>query len=101
METLTQFGISTTTLTRKATVIETMTEDLNRTILLLECDIDHEEERTGVRDVIDPGYSPLARTLWARHENLQTTIATLARRPRQIRFEGRATVFREINADIS
>jgi hypothetical protein len=90
MQAPTHFGITTTISSREVMVIESTIEDLNRTILLLECDIDHEEERTGVRDVADPRYSLLARTLRARHENLQTTIATLARWLMHVRSEGRA-----------
>jgi hypothetical protein len=44
---------------------------------ILSADIEHEEERAGVRDVCDPAYPVLARSLRARRENIGATIASL------------------------
>ena len=55
----------------------TLISDLSRTMNLLTTDIEHEEARAGVRDVSDPAYSVLARSLRARRENIGSTIAML------------------------
>jgi hypothetical protein len=57
-----------------------MLDDLNRTIRLLDGDIAAEEARTQVFDIFDPLYSMLARTLVARRDNLNVTVAALQRR---------------------
>jgi hypothetical protein len=44
---------------------------------ILTADIEHEESRVGVRDMSDPGYPVLARSLRARRENIGATIAML------------------------
>jgi len=51
--------------------------DLTRTSAILTADIEHEEERAGVRDLADPAYPVLARTLRVRRQNLMATIASL------------------------
>ena len=51
--------------------------DLTRTSAILTADIEHEEERAGVRDLADPAYPALARTLRVRRQNLRATIASL------------------------
>ena len=51
--------------------------DLTRTADILTADIEHEEERAGVRDFADPAYPVLARTLRVRRQNLRATIASL------------------------
>jgi len=40
-------------------------------------DIEHEEAWAGVRDLSDPAYPMLARSLRARRENIGATIASL------------------------
>jgi hypothetical protein len=69
------------TLRRAAAVnqlqIATLIANLTRTLNLLTADIEHEEERAGIRDLADPAYPVLARNLRARRENLRTTIASL------------------------
>jgi hypothetical protein len=57
--------------------ITTLIGDLSRSMDLLTADIEHEEERVGVRDVADPAYPVLARSLRARMENIGATIAML------------------------
>ena len=50
---------------------------LSRTVDFLTADIEHEVERAGVRDLADPAYPVLARSLRARRENLRVTIGSL------------------------
>jgi len=57
--------------------IATLTGDLSRSMDLLTADIEREEERVGVRDLRDPAYPVLARSLRARRENIVATIASL------------------------
>ena len=57
--------------------IATLIADLTRTADILTADIEHEEERAGVRDLADPAYPVLARTLRVRRQNLRVTIASL------------------------
>jgi hypothetical protein len=44
---------------------------------ILSADIEHEETRAGVRDLSDPAYPTLARSLRKRSENIEATIASL------------------------
>jgi ABC-type transporter Mla subunit MlaD len=44
---------------------------------ILSAHIEHEETRTGVREVCDPAYPVLARGLRARRENIGASIAVL------------------------
>jgi hypothetical protein len=57
--------------------IATLIGSLSRTLELLTVDIEHEEERAGVRDLADPAYPVLARSLRTRRENIGATIASL------------------------
>ena len=57
--------------------IATLIESLLRSVELLTVDIEHEEVRAGVRDLSDPTYPVLARSLRARRENIRATIASL------------------------
>ena len=57
--------------------IATLIESLLRSVELLTVDIEHEETRAGVRDLSDPTYPVLARSLRARRENIRVTIASL------------------------
>jgi hypothetical protein len=57
--------------------IATLIGSLSRSVELLTVDIEHEETRVGVRDLSDPAYPVLARSLRTRRENLRTTIASL------------------------
>jgi hypothetical protein len=57
--------------------IATLIRNLSRSVELLTMDIEHEEERAGVRDLSDPAYPVLARSLRVRRENIGATIASL------------------------
>jgi len=57
--------------------IATLIGDLWRSVEVLTTDIEHEEMHLGVRNVADPNYPVLARSLRARRENIGATIATL------------------------
>ena len=57
--------------------IATLIGDLWRSVEVLTADIEHEEMRSGVRNVADPTYPVLARSLRARRENIRATIASL------------------------
>jgi hypothetical protein len=57
--------------------IATLIGDLSRKADILTADIEHEETRSGVRDVADPAYSVLTRSLRERRENTGATIASL------------------------
>ena len=57
--------------------IATLIGSLSRSVALLMVDIEHEEARAGVRDLSDPAYPVLARSLRVRRENIGTTIAML------------------------
>jgi hypothetical protein len=57
--------------------IATLIGSLSRSVQLLTVDIEHEEERAGVRDLADPAYPVLARSLRVRRENIRTTIGAL------------------------
>jgi hypothetical protein len=55
----------------------TLIGDLSRSVEILAADIEHEEMRSGVRNVADPAYPMLARSLRKRRENIGATIASL------------------------
>ena len=57
--------------------IATLIGSLSRSVALLTVDIEHEEARAGVRDLSDPTYPVLARSLRERRENIRVTIASL------------------------
>jgi hypothetical protein len=65
---------------RQVEVIQDLIGDLERTVQVLSIDICTEEERVRVFDRSDPGYPILARALTTRRDNLNHTIAFLARR---------------------
>ena len=71
------FDTALTTASRDAARIMTLLAKLTRSIATLSIDIEHEEERARVRDVLDPAYPMLARTLAARRDNLRATVAAL------------------------
>jgi hypothetical protein len=68
------------TASRQAALIQSMIDDLGRTVQILRIDICTEEERAGIFDKADPLYSMIARTLLVRLENLEMTIADLKNR---------------------
>jgi hypothetical protein len=55
----------------------TLIGSLSRSVVILTADIEHEEARAGVRDLSDPTYPVLARSLRTRRENIGVTIASL------------------------
>jgi hypothetical protein len=57
--------------------IATLIGSLSRSVELLTVDIEHEEARAGVRDLSDPTYPVLARSLRVRRDNIGATIAML------------------------
>jgi hypothetical protein len=57
--------------------IATLIGSLSRSVALLTVDIEHEETRVGVRDLSDPAYPVLARSLRERRENIGATVAML------------------------
>lgn len=57
--------------------IATLIGDLSRKANILTADIEDEETRCGVRDLADPAYPVLARSLRTRMENIRVTIASL------------------------
>ena len=64
----------------EVTQIETLIDNLTRSVQLLSSDIDSEETRVRVRDVADPAYPILAQHLRSRRANLNMTIAALQAR---------------------
>ena len=57
--------------------IATLIGNLSRSVELLTVDIEHEETQAGVRDLSDPAYPVLARSLRVRRDNLMETISLL------------------------
>ena len=57
--------------------IATLIATLTRSITILSIDIEHEEGRAQVHNVLDAAYPMLAQTLRARRDNLVATIAAL------------------------
>jgi hypothetical protein len=57
--------------------IATLIGDLWQSVEVLTADIEHEEVRSGVRNVADTTYPVLARSLRSRRDNIRATIATL------------------------
>jgi hypothetical protein len=68
------------TASRQAALIQSIIDDLERTVQILHFDIYTEEGRARVFDEADPLYPMLARTLRSRAENLGVTIADLKNR---------------------
>lgn len=65
---------------QQVAVIQGMIFDLERTVQILNVDICTEEERVRIFDKSNPAYPVLATSLTARRDNLNHTIALLARR---------------------
>ena len=57
--------------------IATLIGNLSRSVELLTVDIEHEETQAGVRDLSDPAYPVLARSLRVRRDNLMETVSLL------------------------
>ena len=57
--------------------IATLIDNLSRSVEILTADIEREEAQAGVRDLADPTYPVLARSLRARRDNIMATVATL------------------------
>ena len=57
--------------------IATLIGNLSRSVDLLTVDIEHEETQAGVRDLSDPTYPVLARSLRVRRDNIGATVASL------------------------
>jgi hypothetical protein len=57
--------------------IAKLIESLLRSVELLTIDIEHEDTRAGVRDLSDPTYPVLARSLRSRRDSIRATIASL------------------------
>ena len=57
--------------------IATLIRDLSRLVEILTADIEHEETRSGTRNLADLNYPVLARNLRARRDNLGATIVSL------------------------
>jgi hypothetical protein len=64
----------------EAVTIRKMIDDLNRSVVLLGCDIAAEEERTGISERSHPAYSIVAGILAGRSNNLKDTIIALEHR---------------------
>jgi hypothetical protein len=56
--------------------IATLIGDLSHSVEIFTADIEHEEMRSGVRDLSDPAYPVLARSLRVRRENIGATIVS-------------------------
>ena len=65
---------------KQVAVIQGMIDDLERSVQLLSVDICAEEERVRVFNKSSPAYPILAKALAARRDNLNLTIALLAKR---------------------
>jgi hypothetical protein len=57
--------------------IVTLVGSLSHSVDFLTTNIECEEARAGVRDLADPAYPMLARSLRARRDNIRATIASL------------------------
>jgi methyl-accepting chemotaxis protein len=79
-----QIGNSSITVIRDVLVIQTMLEDLQRTVRILDCDIATEEASGRVSNAADPRYPMLAKTLSTRRDNLRSTIRALKDRLGQL-----------------
>ena len=74
-----QFGIETEKARREAEQIRTVIVDLDCTVQLLDCEIAAEELRARVFKPTNVAYPMLAKSLAARRDNLNGTIAVLER----------------------
>ena len=77
MDTLSRFETLTNRRVQIRERAERLVSDLRRLVHLLECNIDNEEERTGIFDRANSNYSVTARQLRARRDNLAATISKL------------------------
>ena len=84
MSAASQIGNSSITVIRDVLVIQTMLEDLQRTVRILDCDIATEEASGRVSNAADPHYPMLAKTLSTRRDNLKSTIRALKDRLGQL-----------------
>ena len=75
-----RFETDNETAFREAAQIRTLIDDLGRSIQILACEIETDEERAGLHDTSDSAYPILARTLATRRDNLTVTIAVLKER---------------------
>jgi len=78
--------------------ISTLISDLDRIIAILGADIETEEEHARVRELADPTYPVLARSLRARRDNLAATIDALQRR---LQLRQRASTTKQSVADVA
>jgi hypothetical protein len=82
------YGLDTYGLAAKeAAQIEIAIAKFDRSAKLLDCDVVTEEERTGISDPTQPGYSILAVTLAARRDNLRSTVSALEQRLARLQAE--------------
>ena len=65
---------------REIAVISKILADLVRTVQLIECEVEAQEERASVSDRTDVKYPMLARALIERRDNLKMTIDALEQR---------------------
>jgi hypothetical protein len=77
------FEIDGQTALRETAQISTMIRDLNRTVQVLELEIETQEVRSGVRDLSNFAYPILSKTMVDRRDNLKVTNATLEQRLKQ------------------
>jgi ABC-type transporter Mla subunit MlaD len=84
MDTLSRFETLTNRRVQIQERAERLVSDLRRLVHLLECNIDNEEERTGIFDRANSNYSVTARQLRARRDNLAATISKLEGPPAPI-----------------
>ena len=57
--------------------IRTLLANINRTLQIIDSDIELEEARARISDRSDPAYPLIARVMTVRRDNLKQTIATL------------------------
>jgi hypothetical protein len=72
---------------REAAQIGIAIANLDRSAQLLDCDVAIEEQRTGISDPTQPGYSVLAGTLAARRDNIRATISAFEQRLAKLQAE--------------
>jgi hypothetical protein len=72
---------------REAAQVEIAIAKFDRSAKLLDCDVVIEEQRTGISDPTQPGYSILAVTLAARRDNLRATVSALEQRLAKLQAE--------------
>ena|SRR5450631_2839370 len=78
--------------------ISTLISDLDRIVVILGADIETEEERARVRELSDPTYPILARSLRARRDNIAATIDALQKR---LQLRQRASTTKPSVADVA